>query len=174
MYHKEIKWNLILMKKGCEVMDVPIPCDFGFYSLCKNKFLEFCGVSWFKWTSGYEYTYFFTTKNEWIRSEFFTSNGKECRKYLDIDDALLVDKAFVEHGYPLKGSGYLIGIKSIDGELYAELILTSHYLTHLKVECDEHGHFITNGKIIFPPTPSCETLEKRKSYLMKKYEHLVK
>lgn len=154
-------------------MEVPIPCAFGEIGKCKNRFLIFNGVQWFKWSTGYEYTYLFETNNPWIQSDFYASDGKEFKTFMSIDERLLEDKPFIEHGYPLVGRGYMSGFDYKNGKLYTDMILTSHYLMHLKVECDEHGRYIENGKIIFPPTPSCETVDKRKKFLLKKYQHLV-
>lgn len=154
-------------------MKIPIPYQFGEYGQCDNKLLKFTGVSWFHWSTGYEYTYFFATGNRWTGSTFYTSDGKECTEFLDVDEGLLEDKSFAEHGFPLRGTGYVSGIRETDGKLYTNVILTSHYLTHLDVQCDEHGRYPKNGEIIFPPTPSFETTEKRQKVLLKKYAHLA-
>lgn len=40
-------------------MIIPIPCKFGEKALCNGKRLVFKAVSWYKWFSGMEYTYYF-------------------------------------------------------------------------------------------------------------------
>ena len=154
-------------------MTVPVPCALGEIGQCRDRFLVFNGVQWFKWSTGYEYTYLFETGNKWVQSDFYTSNGEKFGEFISIDDTLLNDRPFIEHSYPLAGKGYISGINYRKGKLYAELILTSHYMTHLKVECDKFGRYIEGGKVIFPPTPGCETLEKKKGFLLKKYHCLL-
>ena len=46
-------------------MNIPIPCEFGNYEKCYNKQLLLVGASWFKWSRGMEYTYFFSTSDKW-------------------------------------------------------------------------------------------------------------
>lgn len=154
-------------------MKIPIPCNFGNKGVCNNKYLIFSGVTWFKWSTGYDYTYFFHTENKWSQYDFYTSKGEENKNYIDIKETLLEDKSLVEHGYPLTGTGYLSGISYKDGKYYADLIITSHYLSHIKVECDTQGIYQEGGVIIFPPTPSFDTTEKRQKYLLKKYHYLA-
>lgn len=147
-------------------MKVPTPCLLGQKSICKKKELVFSGFSWFKWSWGIDYTYFFHTGNKWSEYTSYNSNGINYNTFYTIDSSLLEDKPLREHGYPLKGNGYLFGIFLKNYKLYADLILTSKYLTHLKVECTEHGHFLKDGNIIYPPTPMWETEEKRKDILV--------
>ena len=54
-------------------MKIPIPCEFGNYAECNNRQLPFSGVSWFKWTEGMEYTYFFDTNDKWDPVDFYTT-----------------------------------------------------------------------------------------------------
>lgn len=42
-------------------MKIPLPCKFGELSDCDGKLLPLCGVHWFDWMSGRQYTYFFET-----------------------------------------------------------------------------------------------------------------
>lgn len=39
-------------------MKIPLPCKFGELSDCDGKLLPLCGVHWFDWMSGRQYTYF--------------------------------------------------------------------------------------------------------------------
>lgn len=52
-------------------MQIPIPCKFGDNAKCQNRILPLEGVSWFQWTCGIEYTYFFTVNNTWHSVDFY-------------------------------------------------------------------------------------------------------
>ena len=84
-----------------------------------------------------------------------------------------MEKSFRKHGYPLLGSGLLTGIVWKEGILYADVMITSRYNEHIKIECLKNGQYKKGGHILFPPTPSFETVEKREKYLQKKYRHLA-
>ena len=156
-------------------MRVPIPYDFGEYGKIptSKKTLRFCGVSWYKWSTGWEYTYFFVTENKWGEYDFYVSSGDKYSNFIEIDDRFLLEKSFREHGYPFLGSGFLTGIMWRDSVLYADIMITSAYNAHIKVECLENGQCKRGGQILFPPTPSFETAEKREKYLQKKYKYLA-
>lgn len=156
-------------------MRVPIPYDFGEYGEIptSKKTLRFCGVSWFKWSTGWEYTYFFKTEDIWNEYTFYVDSGNGYSNFIKIDDQFLLEKSFREHGYPFVGTGYLTGVMWIDGIMYADVIITSAYNAHIKVECLEDGQYKRGGRILFPPTPSFETKEKREKCLQKKYKYLA-
>mgnify|MGYP000084375009 CR=1 FL=1 len=51
--------------------------------------LVFCGVDWFRWSSGMEYTYFFETGDFWHEADFYTGDGAGMSKYIEVDNVLL-------------------------------------------------------------------------------------
>ncbi len=155
-------------------MKIPLPCNFGEKIEYEGKLLPMCGVSWFAWSYGVEYTYFLETGNNWNPYTFFTSRKKEWREEITLNDKYTLDKSFTEHGYPLTGSGYIHGIHWEKGKLYADVILSSRYSLHLKVECNEDGSYKDRGTILYPSTPSFETEEKRCTFLRKDYYYLAK
>lgn len=69
-------------------MIIPIPCKFGEKALCNGKRLVFKGVSWYKWFSGMEYTYYFETGNRWNPTSFYVSKGENFFEYIEVDDQL--------------------------------------------------------------------------------------
>lgn len=146
-------------------MQIPIPCEFGNYAECNNKQLPFVGVSWFKWTKGMEYTYFFAKSNKWHTVDFYTTFDKlQPFKYI-IPDKLLIDDFIKDKGYPLKGRGYANGIYYKNGKKYIDFIMTDQYWAHIKVQCDRKGEYIPNGDIIFPT--AWDTEEKRERIILK-------
>lgn len=50
-------------------------------------------------------------------------------------------------------------------KLYIDFIITSNYMSHIRVQCDEHFACVKDGDIIFPP--SWDTKEKREKALLK-------
>ena len=52
-------------------MKVPLPCKLGDISECNGRKLQLKGVSWFKWTKGMEYTYFFHKNDKWHNTDFY-------------------------------------------------------------------------------------------------------
>lgn len=54
-------------------MRIPLPCKFGDITKCNGEYLPLCGVSWFQWTKGIEYTYFFTRNDFWHETDFYTA-----------------------------------------------------------------------------------------------------
>lgn len=146
-------------------MEIPIPCDFGEKSFCNGNELPFAGVSWFKWSKGMEYTYFFLTNNHWHPTDFYTTFQCDSESKIEISNSLLEDGFIKDKGFPLKGRGYANGMCYIDGKTYIDFIMTSNYLTHIKVQCDLNGIYIPGGNIIFPP--SWDTEEKIEKAMLK-------
>ena len=70
-------------------MIIPIPCKLGEKVLCNGRMLVFCGVDWFRWSSGMEYTYFFETGHSWHETDFYTGDGAGMSKYIEVDNVLL-------------------------------------------------------------------------------------
>lgn len=54
-------------------MRIPLPCKFGDIIKCNGEYLPLRGVSWFQWTKGIEYTYFFTRNDFWHEKDFYTA-----------------------------------------------------------------------------------------------------
>lgn len=146
-------------------MKVPIPCKFGEKAICKNRMLPFAGVSWFRWTDGMEYTYFFSTSNFWCEYSFYTTFQNEHKQYFEVPDSFLSDGFIKEKGFPLKGRGYANGVSYKDKKFYIDFIMTSNYMSHIKIQCDEHCVYVDGGDIIFPP--SWDTEEKRNRVMLK-------
>ena len=84
-------------------MIVPIPCRFGEKTLCNGRMLVFCGVDWFRWSSGMEYTYFFETGDFWHEADFYTGDGAGMSQYIEVDNVLLSSFVLREKGFPLRG-----------------------------------------------------------------------
>lgn len=149
-------------------MKIPMPCAFGESADCKGKMLPFYGISWFPWSSGVEYTYFFLTSQKWHACDFYCSPFKERPKTLTIPDHLLRDGSIREKRFPLKGHGYVNGIYYRDGRTYLDFILTDMFYSYIKVECDEDFKYVPDGNIIFPP--SWDTEEKRNRVILKTFK----
>lgn len=147
-------------------MIIPLPCRLGDVAECKGKEVPLKGVSWFRWTKGMEYTYFFKKNNKWNDTDFYTTF--ECKQpyFFEIPDSLLKDTIIKEHGYPLAGRGYADGLEYIDGKTYIDFIITSSYLSHILVQCDKNAKYVNGGDIILPIAWSEEKKEKAilKSY----------
>lgn len=150
-------------------MKIPIPCELGEKDKDGNILT---GVMWFHWSSGYEFTFHYKKEGSDQLCNIKTKNYWDSENYLEIDDALLEEHELKMY-FPLRGKGYVCGIDIIDGKYYAEIILTSKCLAHIKVECTSSGHY-DGGKVRFPPTPSFDTIEKRERVLIKKYQYLAK
>lgn len=146
-------------------MDILIPCRFGEKAFCNGKEYFLSGVSWYKWSRGTEYTYFFSVNDKWHSTDFYTTFESDAENYIKIPDSLLEDGFIKEKGFPLKGKGYATGISFKDEKLYIDFIMTSNYLAHIKVQCDSLCRYIPNGDIIFPP--SWDTDEKRDKAILK-------
>lgn len=151
-------------------MQIPTPCKFGEKAECNGKQRIFSGVTWFLWSSGWEWTYFFNTDDFWHSVDILSSRALEQPHYYTIDGSYLEDKTIKEHGYPLRGTGKMSGITLRNGLLYADFIMTSNYMTHIKIQCNEKGEYIENGDIIFPP--SWDTEEKRENAKLKQYRFI--
>ena len=153
-------------------MRVPIPCKLGDIAECNGRKLKLKGVSWFKWTKGMEYTYFFHVNNKWHDTDFYYTFDDNQPCSFEIPDTLLKDDFIKKHGYPLKGRGYVCGLEYKDGKTYIEFIITSNYLEHIKVQCDENGAFVPGGDIIFPT--GWDTEEKKERAVLKSYKSIKK
>lgn len=146
-------------------MRVPLPCRFGDLAECKGKLLPLCGVSWFQWMKGMEFTYFFKRNIIWHEMDFYTTFDEEQPYGFTVSDELLSDGLVKERGYPLKGRGHASGIYYENEKIYMEFILTSLYHFPVKVQCDDDGKYVKGGDIILPPNWNTE--EKRKKILYK-------
>lgn len=151
-------------------MNIPIPCELGDSIITQKGLKTLYGVTWFKWSDGMEYTYFYEEKKKWISSYFEVIKNPVYDYRCVINDILLKDGFLKDKGYPLKGRGYVSGYKLVNNELYAELILTDKYLAHIYVQCDKCGEYVTNGKIFVPP--SWDTEQKQKSILLAQYNDI--
>lgn len=151
-------------------MIIPLPCIFGEKAICNGKILPLKGVSWFHWSNGIEYTYFFAENDYWHDTDFYATYDTTQSFQLEISNELLADKFIKEHGFPLKGRGYASGIAFVNDKTYIDFIMTSNYLTHIKVQCDEIGNYVPNGDIIFPP--SWDTDDKRDNAILKAYKFI--
>ena len=148
-------------------MRVPMPCRFGESADCEGTVLPLSGVSWFRWSWGMEYTYYFSTGGKWHGTKFYSTCETEQPFEIDIPDSLLSDRPIREHGYPLKGTGYAYGVHYKDGKTYIDFIMTSNYWAHIKVQCNDDWNYEQNGDIIFPP--SWDTEEKREGAVLKAF-----
>lgn len=126
-------------------MEIPLPCKLGDVAECEGRVLPLKGVSWFKWTEGMEYTYFFKKNSKWNDTDFYTTFEYKQPCFFEIPDSLLRDTFIKEHGYPLKGRGYADGVKYIDGKTYIDFIITSSYFAHVKVQCDKNAEYVNGG-----------------------------
>lgn len=151
-------------------MKIPMPCEFGERAECNGKYLPLKGVTWFKWTKGTEYTYFFEENNKWDNTDFYTTFQREQKNFFEIPDSLFEDTFIKERGYPLKGRGYAYGIFYYNEKTYIDFIISSNYLEHIKVQCDKNGLFVPGGDIIFPA--SWDTEEKRERAILKSYKFI--
>ena len=148
-------------------MRIPLPCRFGGSADCEGMDLPLSGVSWFRWSWGMEYTYFFSIGDKWHGTRFYSTLDTGQPFGIDIPDSLLSDKPIKEHGYPLKGTGYAYGVYHKDGMTYIDFIMTSSYFAHIRVQCNEKCEYVQNGDIIFPP--SWDTEEKRNDAVLRAY-----
>ena len=130
-------------------MIIQIPCKFVEKALCNGKRLVFKGVSWYKWSSGMEYTYYFETGSRWNPTSFYVSKGENFSEYIEVDDQLTSVFDFKEKNFPFRGKGYVDGICLINGQRYACVVSETFYWSHHKVQCDERGFYIQDGNILF-------------------------
>ena len=82
-------------------------------------------MSWFEWSRGVEYTYFFTTNDYWNSTDFYTTFQCESENQIEIPDFLLKDGFVKDKGFPLKGRGYACGVYFINGNTYIDFIMTT-------------------------------------------------
>ena len=102
-------------------MIISIPCKFGEKALCR-RMLVFCGVDWFRWSSGMEYTYFFETGDFWHEADFYTGDGAGMSKYIEVDNVLLSSFVLREKGLPLRGEGSVEGFRFKNGKKYDPIL----------------------------------------------------
>ena len=74
-------------------MRIPLPCRFGESALCNGRFLPLVGATWFRWTKGMEYTYFFKLNDKWHDTDFYSSFQNKQYNYFEIPVATI-------HGVP--------------------------------------------------------------------------
>lgn len=67
-------------------MKIPLPCKFGELSDCDGKLLPLCGVHWFDWMSGRQYTYFFETGDQWHPYTFYETRQEQQPFSMEIPD----------------------------------------------------------------------------------------
>ena len=151
-------------------MNVKTPCSLGETFITPKGIQTLSAVTWFSWTNGVEFTYFYKIKDKWHSNYFVTERNPTYDTRYMISDKLIRDGFLKEKGYPIKGRGYVYGLKTIEDKLYVNLILTDMYYAHIYVPCNIEGKFHSHGPIIVPP--SWDTEEKRKSILLSKYNHL--
>lgn len=158
------------MSRTTEVnsVKIPLPCKFGETADCEGIQLILKGVSWFQWSRGMEYTYFFSRNSKWNNTDFYTTFQNQQPYFFEIPDSLLRDMPIKEHGYPLKGSGHVIGICYKDYKTYVEFLITSNYFEHIKVQCDSNGIYVPGGDIIFPT--GWDTEEKKDRAILKSFK----
>ena len=147
-------------------MRIPMPCKFGEPAECRGEILPLSGVSWFRWSWGMEYTYYFHLKDRWGgKTKMYSTLETGQPFWMEIPDSLLEDRPIKEHGYPLKGKGHACGLNYQDGDTYIDFIMTSDYWAHIRVQCDEKLAYVPDGRIIFPP--SWDTEEKQEGAVLK-------
>lgn len=151
-------------------MKVPVPCRLG--ETVPEYNMVLAGTGWFKWTYGWEFTEIYNAGGQWDPYHIKSKMNKEYTEYYEIKEHLINGGSLEELGYPLKGTGCMSGLSWRNGKLYADIILSDFFLVHLLVSCNEDGTY-DGGDILFPPTPSFETAEKRKRFLLKEYKHLA-
>lgn len=151
-------------------MKIPLPCEFGESYITAKGIRTLDGVSWFKWFDGMEFTYFFENNKKWLSCDFFTKKLPDYKFCYEVCDTLLADDFLKIKGFPIKGRGFLSGLKTINKKIFAELILTDSYYAHIYAQCDRHGNYIDNGVIFVPP--SWDTEQKKYSIILKQYNNV--
>lgn len=103
-------------------MKIPLPCKFGELSDCDGKLLPLCGVHWFDWMSGRQYTYFFETGDQWHPYTFYETRQEQQPFSMEIPDDLLsndfnvyTDKGPYMVPYFAAKNGEII---PLDGDIY--------------------------------------------------------
>lgn len=152
------------MKGWCAILiEIRTPCRLGEPIGYNGKSLIFSGYIIYKFLGAYEVHYFFDDPRKHIieSGKVVIAYPKDfnCHYLYSIHESLLKVKRLAEHGYKRKGRGHFMGMNSVNGVLYADFCLESHYFSHYRYECDEQGHYIENGGIIGPPTAEDEKIE---------------
>lgn len=151
-------------------MRIPIPCKLGDSIMTKKGLKILCGVSWFQWTDGIEFTYFYENSEKRGNKYFEYQKNPEYETSILINDSLLQNELLIKKSYPIKGRGYLYGLQKINGNLFAEIILTNVYFSHIYVQCNEDCAYVDGGEVLVPP--SWDTKEKQYSIILKKYSNI--
>ena len=151
-------------------MKVKTPCSLGETFTTPKGIQTLSAVTWFSWIDGIEFTYFYKIKDKWHSNYFITERNPIYKTGYIISDRLTRDGFLKEKGYPIKGRGYICGLRMINNLMYAEILLTDLYYTHIYVPCNMQGEFEPNGPIIVPS--SWDTEEKRTSILLSQYKDL--
>ena len=151
-------------------MEIKAPCKLGEFVDFGEEKRKFSSLIWFQWSDGLEYTYFFDSKGKWTSCTFFCEKNVEYPTQYHIDDSLLINEFLKSKDFPIKGRGFVSGLRAIDDKLYVEIILTDKYLAHIYAECNESGQYIENGTILVPP--SWDTREKQYSIIFNKYDNI--
>lgn len=151
-------------------MRVPVPNALGTTAEKNNGSYRLTGVTWFFWSTGTEYTYFYETGKKWSTADIEVVKNPDFSFVHEIDDFLLQDGFLKEKGYPIKGRGYVNGLSVINGKLAADIILTDKYLAHVYAECDETGRYIEDGTVYVPPNWDAE--EKRLSIILSLHRNI--
>lgn len=133
-------------------MKIPMPFD------------HITSVVWFQWSNGLEYTYS-TPKGLVCVKEALLQNETKC---LILPDHYLTDGPFRDKGIPLRGTGYVDGLVLKKEKTYADIIISSRYFTHVKIELGKDSLY-ENGEIVFPPVPSMETEEQKRRIATSSY-----
>lgn len=146
---------------------IPVPCRFGEPANIKDKMLPLKGVTWFKWTDGMEFTYYFDNDDKWHNTHFKCIMMPDFKEHYNIRDNLLINDFLKNKGYPVRGRGYAFGIALIEQHFCIEIILTDLYMAHIYLQCNEQGEYIENGNIYVPA--SWDTSDKKESILLSPY-----
>lgn len=146
-------------------MKIMLPCDQGECLVTLKGIKILSGVSWFKWSDGTEFTYFFEENKKWSTPYFFSEKDPDYNLYYEVCDTLLLNDFLKTRGLPIKGRGFVCGLRLFNNRLFTEIILTDSYFAHIYTECDKRGNYIKGGDILVPP--SWDTEQKKYSIIMK-------
>lgn len=149
-------------------MNILLPCEFRENVITSKGLKTLIGATWFKWVDGMEFTYFYQSDSKWGNDDFEVVKNAKHKPYYEINDSLIKDGFLKDKGYPIKGRGYICGLRIINDKLYAHIILTDKYLAHIYVECNKNGMYKELGSVFVPP--SWDTEEKQKSIILEKYK----
>lgn len=156
-------------------MKIPLPYNFGEDIMYLGQWRTFRGVDWFKWSDGWRFTYYLSKRAgkyiEFDQTAFCSYTERQAKdfpNYFVMPDGLLFDKPIAGHGFPLRGTGKALGLSYIDEETFIDFIITSDYNEHIRVQCNENGRYVKDGKILFPP--SWDTQKKKDRMILKTFK----